>query len=348
MSAPAYLIVRLGALGDIVHALPLAAALREAHPGARLDWLVDVRHKAILDHVAGLSRVIQVDTRRLRGATGLATVIPRLRAARYDVAIDAQGLIKSAALARVAGARHVIGFARPHLREPQASWAYHETVAPAGPHVLDRTRALTRALGGGDGPPRFGLQTPPGEAAAAARALLTVAAGAPFVVLNPGAAWPNKRWTEAGFAALARAIHARHGLPSTIVHGPDEHASAARIAALAGGPPIAAPAPPTGLGELLAILADASLVVSGDTGPLHLAAALGRPVVGIYGPTDPARNGPWAADDVTVSRSAVCQCHHARRCRAARWCLEDVTVDEVAAAVDRRLAAAIGRKEARG
>ena len=96
-------------------------------------------------------------------------------------------------------------------------------------------------------------------------------------------------------------------------------------------------APPTSLGELLAVVGAAGLVVSGDTGPLHLAAALGTPIVGIYGPTDPGRNGPWSPDDVTLSRHGACACHHQRRCTAAAWCLETLTVDEVSAAVDRRL-----------
>jgi heptosyltransferase I len=347
VSAPSFLIVRLGALGDIVHALPLAAGLREAHPNARIDWLVDTRHAAILDYVDGLTSVVHVDTRRWRGPTGLARVVPALRRRRYDVAIDAQGLLKSAALARVAGARHVIGFARPHLREPQAGWAYRETVAPTGPHVLDKTRALARALGAPIDPLRFGLRPPPTPLVRATRVVMGIAPDAPFVVLNPGAAWPNKRWPEARFAELARAIHTRHGLPSLIVHGPQEGVLAAQITRLAGDPSVVGPAPPTNLGELLAYLAEASLVISGDTGPLHLAAALGRPVVGLFGPTDPARNGPWAAADVTVSRHAVCQCHHARRCEAARWCLDDVSVDEVAAAVARRIEAGIGLGEAR-
>jgi heptosyltransferase-1 len=146
-AGPSCLIVRLGALGDIVHALPLAAALRAASPGARIDWLVDVRHRAILDHVDGLSSIVAVDTRRLRGATGLIAVVRRLRAASYDLAIDAQGLIKSATLAHLAGARRVLGFDREHLREPLARLAYDDNATPAGPHVIDKTAALAAAAG---------------------------------------------------------------------------------------------------------------------------------------------------------------------------------------------------------
>jgi lipopolysaccharide heptosyltransferase I len=334
------LIVRLGALGDIVHALPLAAALRDARPDARIDWLVDVRHRGILDFVRGLSHVVAVDTRRMRGATGVAAVVRTLRQAAYDLALDAQGLIKSAALARLAGARRVLGFERGHLREPLARFAYVGVVPPAGPHVVDKALALARAAGAEPGPPRFPLQPPASDVADRARHALGLGPGAPFALLNPGAAWPNKRWPADRFGGLARAIHDRHGWPSIVAWGPGEEALA-RAVVDAAGRGRAALAPPTPLGDLLGLLSAAGLVVSGDTGPLHLAAALGRPVVGLYGPTDPARNGPWSAADVTVSRTANCRCLHQRRCHAGRWCLDDVTVDEVSEVVDRRLRTAV-------
>jgi heptosyltransferase I len=341
-AGPSWLIVRLGALGDIVHALPLSSALRAWRPEARIDWLVDVRHRAILDHVGGLSSVIAVDTRRLRGATGLAAVIRRLRAASYDLAIDAQGLVKSAALAHLSGAQRILGFAPAHLREPLARWAYDDLVVPRGPHVVDKALALADAAGAPATPPTFALRPPASDIVARARSVLGIGPAQPFALLNPGAAWPNKRWPAERFGALAGEIHRRHGWRSIVAHGPDEYPLAERVVSAGHGPDgrVAELAPSTGLGDLLALLAGASLIVSGDTGPLHLAAALGRPVVGLYGPTDPARNGPWSPDDVTVSRAATCRCSHQRRCSAARWCLDDVSVDEVAAAVDRRLAAA--------
>ena len=343
-AGPSWLIVRLGALGDIVHALPLASALRAWRPDARIDWLVDVRHRAILAHVDGLSSVVAVDTRRLRGPTGLFAVIRGLRAAGYDLAIDAQGLIKSAALAHLAGARRILGLGPDHLREPLARWAYDDQVAPRGPHVVDKALALAAAAGAPAGPPAFALRPPVSDIVAQVRSRLGIGSAQPFALLNPGAAWPNKRWPADRFGALAREIQRRHGWRSIVAHGPGEDALAASVVSAASGPDgrVAELAPSTGLGDLLALLAGASLVVSGDTGPLHLAAALGRPVVGLYGPTDPARNGPWSADDVTVSRVALCRCSHQRRCHAARWCLDDVSVEEVAAAVDRRLGAAPG------
>jgi len=155
------------------------------------------------------------------------------------------------------------------------------------------------------------------------------------VALNPGAAWPNKRWPAARFGALAAALHARRGLRSIVLWGPGEEALAREASDASQG--AALPAPQTTLDDLLAIVAEARLVVSGDTGPLHLAAAVEAPIVGIYGPTDPMRNGPWAPDDIAVSRSAICPCFHRRQCHAERWCLLDVTVDEVVDAALRRL-----------
>jgi len=346
----AFLIVRLGALGDIVHALPLAAALRTTWPEARIDWLVDVKHRAILDRVTGLSSIVPVDTRQLRGDTGLVSVVQRLRAARYDVAVDAQGLLKSAVLAHLAGAGRVVGLAPTHLREPLARWAYDELAAPAGPHVVDHALALAGAAGAAvAGPPRFGLAAPSSDVVARVRIALGIGAGQPFAVINAGAAWPNKRWPADRYGAIARHLRTRHGWPSIVAWGPGEEDLAAAVVAAAGSG-AAALAPPTSLGELLAIVAAAGLLVSGDTGPLHLAAAVGTPIVGLYGPTDPARNGPWSPADMALSRHRTCACHHQRRCTAAVWCLGELGVDEVGAAVDRRigaigLAGAAGTKE---
>jgi len=344
----AFLIVRLGALGDIVHALPLAAALRATWPDARIDWLVDVKHRAILDHVGGLSAIVPVDTRRMAGETGVVPVVRRLRAARYDVAIDAQGLLKSAVLAYLAGAARVVGLARDHLRERLASWAYDDTAQPAGPHVVDHALALAQAAGAAAGPPRFALQAPASDVVAHVRDQLglepTAGATQPFALINPGAAWPNKRWPPDRLGAVARHIRERHRMDSVVLWGPGEEDAARRVVDASGG--VARLAPTTGLPEVIALLRRASLMVSGDTGPVHIAAALGVPVVALFGPTTPGRNGPWDPDDTCVSRYAECDCHYERRCRRdeAHWCLGTIAVDEVTRAIDDRLARARARE----
>lgn len=346
------LIVRLGALGDIVHALPAAAALRAAFPRARIDWLVDGRHREILDLVPVIDRRIvlgETDTSRRQTAAlerpswrRVLATIGRLRRERYDVAIDLQGLLKSAILARASGAGRVVGFAAPHLRERAARSLYTETHDPlavrAVTHVIERNLALVEALGVPTGPPHFPIESPSSQATPAIRARLGLTAHGRFAVINPGAAWPNKRWPPDRLGMLAQGIRERHGLPSAVLWGPTEEPLAREVAAQSGGAAEIAPA--TTVADLVALMTDASLVVSGDTGPLHIAAAVGAPIVGIYGPTDPARNGPWSSEDVAVSRFSQCACHHLRRCRTSEWCLLDISLDEVLAAVDRRLASA--------
>lgn len=327
------LLVRLGALGDLVHALPVAAAIKAAWPEARLDWLVEARHRPFLDLVPVLDDRLAVDTRSVRGRWGWPAVVREMRSRRYEAVLDVQGLLKSAVLARLSGARRVIGFAMAHLREPLAAAAYSETVDPRGAvHVVEKNLACAVALGVPVAAPRFPLSTPPPSPEAAA---VVDAAGPGFAAINPGAAWPNKRWPAERFGALARRLADRPGLRSIVLWGPGERALAEAVTAAAGD--AARLAPPTPLADLLALLARAAVVVAGDTGPLHLAAALGTPVVGIYGPTDPRRNGPWDPRDRVVSRRAACACFHKRRCRAPRWCLDDVTVEEVAEEVSVRL-----------
>jgi ADP-heptose:LPS heptosyltransferase len=165
--------------------------------------------------------------------------------------------------------------------------------------------------------------------------------GGRYALLNPGAAWPNKRWPPARLAALAAALRSRHDLKSVVLWGPGERELAEQVVAGAGDAAILSPQ--TSIADIVALARGALVMVSGDTGPAHIAAAVGTPLVGIYGPTRPERNGPWRPEDVTVSRAEVCECHHLRACRRERMCLLDIEVDEVLAAVERRLAA--GRHE---
>jgi heptosyltransferase-1 len=160
--------------------------------------------------------------------------------------------------------------------------------------------------------------------------------GGRFALINPGAAWPNKRWPPARFGAVARALFERHRLPSVVLWGPGEDVLAQEVAAASNG--AASIAPPTSIADLVAVARGAAVMVSGDSGPAHIAAAVGTPLVSIHGPTRPTRNGPWSVDDVAVSRDDICQCHHLRRCRLDTMCLMDIRADEVISAVEHRLA----------
>ena len=343
-----FLIVRLGALGDIVHAIPVAAALRRAFPTARIDWLVSGKHREILDLVSSVDRRLAIKDRS--GAGGGASFISAIRGIRkvhYDVAIDLQGLIKSAIIARLSGASRVIGFNGKYAREPLARLFYTDVHDPGGEgiyapsekrHVVDINLGLLAPLGVEPGPAEFPIEAPPSTAART----IAEATGGRYALLNPGAAWPNKRWAPPRFAALAFALRDRHNLQSVILWGPGEFELAEEVVAVAGGAAIMSPR--TAIADVVALARGAAVMVSGDTGPTHLAAAVGTPIVGIYGPTRPERNGPWLPDDETVSRADICQCHHFRQCKVEKMCLLDIQVSDVLDAVERRFAAAERRR----
>jgi heptosyltransferase-1 len=344
------LIVRLSALGDIVHALPVLAALRRVQPEVIVDWLVEEAYAPILSLVPGIRRQVIVRARSagrgseavFGGGLGYLEAIRFLRGQQYEAALDLQGLIKSAVWARLSGARRVIGFARESLREPQAAWLYSETVMPPGaPHVIQKNLAMTAALGLAPAP--FSVPIEPGEAPEVMRAIEEAVGAARYAVLNPGAAWPNKRWPFDRFGALAAALLHRHGLVSFVTWGPDERDLAQQVVDASNGAALLAP--PTSIADLAVLMAGAALVVSGDTGPLHIAAAMGAPIVGLFGPTWPDRNGPWDPDDEVISRALQCQCHHKRQCQVGQPCINDIALDEVTAAADRRLARARQRAE---
>jgi lipopolysaccharide heptosyltransferase I len=339
------LLVRLGSLGDIIHSLPVAATLRASFPHARIDWLVDARQRAILDLVPVIDRLISVDP----SVRGFFDAIRNLRTHQYDVAIDLQGLWKSAILTRGSGAARVIGFPSAHLREPGAQWCYSETsTVVSGPHVIQKNLSLLRALGVDSTKfvVTFPFEIPASGVLAEVYRRLRLGDGDQFVLLNPGAAWPNKRWPPERFGRVSAAIATRHHLPSAVVWGPGEESLAERVVASSDGSAVSTPK--TSIGDLLALARAARLMISGDTGPLHIAAAVGTSIVALFGPTDPARNGPWSAEDVCVSKYRDCSCHYQRRCHRGAACLLDLDPDEVLCAVDQRLALSPAHVQARG
>jgi len=355
------LIVRMSALGDIVHALPVLAAIKQAMPDALVDWLVEENYASILSIASGLRKRIIVratktftteDTLSFGGLSGYHAAAKYLWNQDYDVALDLQGLIKSAIWARISFADRVVGFDAPNLREPQAAFLYSETVTPIRPsghqairpsghqasgpaadHVIQKNLSILTALGITSSAIEMPL-TP--RASAETTAAIDIAGGPRgYIVLNPGAAWPNKRWPPERFGALAAMLQDRTGLRSLVTWGPREtHLANAVVNASDGA---ASPAPPTSVSDLAVLMREAALVVSGDTGPLHIAAAMGTPLVGLYGPTFPERNGPWDPKDVVISRANVCVCHHKRHCLRGAPCIDEITLDEVVEASARRL-----------
>ena len=322
------LIVRLGALGDVVHAVPAAAALRAAFPTARIDWLVEAKHRAVVDLVTCIDRAIVLETPTFKG---WSVAVAALRGAAYDVALDLQGLLKSAVLARASGAARVIGFSIWHLREKTARPFYSDAHEAEGAHVIAKNLRLLRALGVDDETIRFPLADVPSAALETLRSQVP----GPFALINAGAAWPNKRWPAGHYGELSTFLQEECGVTPVVLWGPGEETTAADVIAASSGGAVLAPR--TSVGDLVALSRAAVLMVSGDTGPLHLATAVGTPTVSLFGPTDPARNGPFADGEIAVSRYETCACHYERRCHEATWCLGEVTVAEVCAAVQRRV-----------
>lgn len=330
-----FLIVRLGSLGDIVHGLPVAASLRESFPDSGIDWLVDARQREILDLVPILDRRIVVEP----SVRGFFEAVRTLRGHRYDAALDLQGLWKSATLARGSGARRVIGFPSPHVREPGAQMFYSETCdVVSGPHVIQKNLSVLRTLGLDSSKcvVRFPFEVPASSVVADVSRRLGLGERDRFALINPGAGWANKRWLPERFGQVAAAIAKRHNLRSAVLWGPGEESLAVKVVATSEGTAVATPK--TSIADLLALARAARLMISGDTGPLHIAAALGTSIVGLFGPTDPLRNGPWASGDVSLSTYGNCPCHYERRCRRSSACLLEISPDEVLQAVDHRLA----------
>jgi heptosyltransferase-1 len=320
------LVVRLGAMGDILHALPAVTALRLAHPNWAIDWVVEPRWRALLaaegstgrqtaqnsaqpliDHLhfaptkewrkAPFSRQTLHEFMALRSA---------LRAGKYDAVIDLQGAIRSALVARLAGCRRLIGEAEP--RERAARWLFSERVTTHGVHMIEQDVELASAIAGDTLTPVEPWLPIDPIAEAWADEILPPITNKTAVLITPGAGWGAKRWPVERYAAVAQSLIVL-GCRVLVNVGPGEEPLAEVIVRQTSG--VATPLACT-LPQLIALTRRIALVIAGDTGPLHLACALCRPGVGIYGPTDPSRNGPFGTR-FTVLRSPESRRDHTRR-----------------------------------
>jgi len=326
------LIVRLSAMGDVIHTLPAVHALREAFPRAHIGWLIEERWAELLCAPGSARRgvrsslrplVDEVHTVNLKAwgkspfsiatVQRAATVWNDVRDSHYDAAIDLQGALRSSVLARLSGARVVYGAAEP--RESPASLWYTRKVVARGRHVVEQHLSLAAALLEQTEEIRAlditrDFPHDPRAEARIGQRLAELAIG-DFAIVNPGAGWGAKRWPAERYGEVARAL-ANHGLRLILNYGPGEEELVRAVETASGG---SARAMCCTIIELIALTRRARLFIGGDTGPLHLAAALRIPVVAIFGPTDPARNGPYGARSV-VLRSPESVTSHARRAAA--------------------------------
>lgn len=331
------LIVRLGALGDIIHTLP-AQQLLSAGQETEVHWLCEAPYRQLLEAVPGIHQVWAADTRSWRRRPfrfDWLELARELRREGFDLALDFQGLFKSAVLARASGAHRVLGFPAALMREPAASVFYSGSIpVHRGPrHQVDRQLDLVDPPihDGGIRPHPIPLQVPR-ESEIHIEAFLE-GLPEPPVVLNPGGGWATKRWPPERYGNLAERIESRWGIPVVLTHGPGEEDLIAAARSGSGG---RIRTLQTSLFELAALCRRARLIVGGDTGPLHLAEALGTPVVAILGPALPWRTGPYSPDNPVVLHREPCPHPYRRRCNR-HFCM-DIGVERVLEAVGRALA----------
>lgn len=338
------LIVKLGAIGDIVHTLPALHAIRAAIPGAEISWTVEKRSAEILRGNTLIDNLIEVDTRSLRKGMAAHEILPEisrqvrgLREFGFDIAIDFQGLLKSAIIGKLSGAKTRFGFSKEALREPACRIFYNRSVdIPAETHVIRKNLHLSAQalnISVPDAVFKFPIFTNDEHRIEAER--IAEIAGGDFVVLNPAGGWVTKLWPAEKFGELADMIWERHGLVSIITAGPDESELAGKAMQNSRSSKTFAVEPTLkGFFELAKL---AKVYVGGDTGPTHLAIAAGTPVVGMFGPTEWWRNGSTNPDDICVERLDIgCRtdCHR-RTC--SNWICMNITTETVLAAVSKRL-----------
>lgn len=323
------LIVRLGSMGDVIHALPAATLLRRAFPSATLGWMIEERWAELLcapqisragPRSAGrplVDAVHVVNTLGWRSAPfsrrtwkQVAGAWREIRSAKYEVALDFQGAVRTALLARGTGAEACIGFERP--REHAAGLFYTHTVEAEGRHVVEQNTALAAAVAGVSAEaPAVEFPVDPAAQHSCERRL-RLHGVRQFAILNPGAGWEGKQWPPERYGEVARGL-AGVGLRCLVNFGPGEESLARAAAAASAG---AAEAVPSSLSELIAFTRRAQLFIGGDTGPMHLAAALGVPVVALFGPTSPARNGPFATRSMVLRSTLSAGTESAERAAA--------------------------------
>ena len=337
------LIVKLGSIGDIVHTLPALAALRAGLPQAEISWVAERSAAEILKDNPVLDRLIEVDTKALRrGLMSGETLraprqqLRRLRASAFDVALDFQGLLKSASIARLSGAQRVFGYSRAGLREPASSLLLSKRIdVPVNVHVIRKALLLLEGALGVPVPEN--LSFPINVTNDQEREARNVAAeaGGKYAILNPGGGWPTKLWSAERFGKLADRLWSSYGISSLVTYGPGELELAEAVRGLS----VSGKAMPVSLSlkGFYSLARGASVYVGGDTGPTHIAVAAGTPIVGLFGPTEWWRNGSPRAEDICVERNDIdCRvdCHR-RSC--SKWICMDIDVERVFEAVSRRL-----------
>jgi heptosyltransferase I len=321
-------LIKPSALGDIVHALPVLNALRDRFPRAHITWVVNRSYEPLLRGHRALDATLPFDRSALRRGLGSAALAAlhfgrRLRAGGFDLVIDLQGLLRTGLMTAATGAARRVGLST--AREG-AGYCYTDVVTDdMSEHAVDRYWRVAVALGAGDSAKRFDVPLGPDALAWADRQLARLPR--PWLVFAVGARWLTKRWPPEHFAALGREAFRHAGGSAVFIGSPDEAPLARACAARLPGPTLDLSGG-TSLPQLAAVLARADVVLANDTGPLHLAAALGRPVVAPYTCTDVRRHGPYGRTGGAVATTVPCRASYVRRCGHLS-CMAEFTPDRL-------------------
>ena len=326
------LFIKPSSLGDIVHAMPTLVALRRAFPSAKVEWLVKRQWAGLVERIEGVDRVWPVEP----GLKGWMSRVPELRAAQFDLAIDLQGLFRSAAMGWLSGAETRVGFA--NAREGAAWWYSLQVAVPTSDmHAVDRYLLVAKSVIEEDpGAAEFRFRIPQSDYDEVDRLLgrAGVTSAMRWVGINVSARWPTKRWPARSFASLADRMVENGIGPVVFLGGPEDRSDVAIVRNmmktvsidLSGSLPV---------GLLPAFLGRAATLVTNDSGPMHIAAAVGTPVVSLFGPTSPIRTGPYGSGHIVLTHPVPCSPCFSRSCRNAisLECLERISTEQVLAAV---------------
>ncbi len=323
-------LIKPSALGDVIHALPVLSGLRQLFPEAEIAWIV---HRACADLLEGhphLNEIIRFDRGGAKkswraGLAAFTDLRRQLRRQRFDLAIDLQGLFRSGLMTRLTGAKVRIGLAE---RREGAGWFYSHLLPelPGTPHAVDRYWRVVEALGGHDLKKQFILPRQPEAERWAERE--TARLPRPFVFVNLGTRWETKRWPVRSFSAVARRLQGRFGGSVFLVGGPGEEPLGVEFARLWRGQ-VADFIGQTSLPQLVALFSRADLVLTNDSGPMHLAAALDRPVAAAFTCTDPRKHGPYGQLHRTACTAVSCAASYLKQCPHLS-CMTELTPDRLA------------------
>lgn len=334
--SPRILIVRLTAIGDVIHGIPVLCALRSAVPNAYLAWITEGMAGAVLEGHPALDELIRVPRHFWKSPREIWKMRERLRSRKFDITLDLQCLTKSAMTAWLTGASRRIGKSGEHGRE-LSQWFNNVLIEASAAHVIEHYLSMLRPLGIESPAVRFDLAERPADAQAAERFLHEARlTGQPIAIANPGAGWPSKMWPAERYGELAQYMHQQHGLRTVAVWGTaSELPLAATIVAASAGHAVLAP--PTSMLELAALCRRAVLFIGSDTGPMHLAVAVGTPTVSLHGPSRADWCGAYGPENIRMQVRYEAGSSLERR-RADDSAMRAITVAMVAHACDERLA----------